>query len=114
MDLEERVELLTECVLNNCQFSKLALSFGWEENTRKEIFNIMDKYFYNKSQNYSYGDIENDFNSIGINYQYLKLLFLMFYENRQYVPVIKQYLATNYEAYGNVSGEYVEIYNELF
>lgn len=115
MNLEEKVELLTDCVLNDSEFSKLALSYEWDSETRSKIFDIMDKYFLDKSQSYTYKDIEKDFETIlGFNYQDLKPLFLCFFNEGRFINVLKKYLETNYKDFENVSCEYNDMYTKLF
>ena len=112
LSLEEKVELLEQCVVHNSGFAKLALESQWDKKTRDSIFKIMDKYFTG-SQDYSFMDVENDFDKIGMSYQHLKGLFNMFYENHQYITVLTQYLKTNFKSFGNVSSEYNDMYREL-
>ena len=66
-----------------------------------------------KNEEFTFVDIENDFMSMGIDYQSLKGIISAFYEAGKYESVIWQYLVTNYEMYKNVSSEYIEIFNAL-
>lgn len=116
LTLEEKVDLLISVVLHEDKISKIALSYGWNKEKVHKIYDIMDKYdqkIFNK-ENFTFGNIENDFKLIGLNYQVLKSILIAFYDNEQYIEVIKIYLKTNYEAMGNISSEYNRIYKELF
>lgn len=114
MTLEEKVELLTDIVVHGDRISKLALELDWEPAKIRKIYSIMDRFFYDEKQEYKYTDVDSAFWNIGISYQEIKPIFIIFFENDQYISVIKRYLKTNCESYGNVSGEYVSMYRELF
>jgi len=114
MTLEEKVELLIDCVAHEDELSKLALEMNWTPAKIRQIHDIMGKFLDDTKEEYNYMDVNGEFNKIRITYQDLKSIFRIFYDNCQYIPVIKRYLKTNHEAHGNVSCEYITMYEDLF
>lgn len=112
--IQDRLNILTEYVLTKDELLRLGLEYGWGASKIGQIYNIMQHFEQMPEQNFSYEDVENAFLEIGIDYQMIKSLFLIFYSRWIYIKTIKVYLQTNYKTFGNVSGEYVDMYNELF
>lgn len=111
--LEDKVSLLIDGLIKNQPLSVWALGLGYDNEKIVQIFKIMEKYWNLPCENYNFNDIERDFNSIGIDYQILKSLLRVFYDQHQYLKVIRNYLNTNYKQLGNVSIEYIDMYNNL-
>lgn len=115
MTLEEKVDFLTKVVIEHCPISRMALIYNLDPNQVENIYQIFDKYFKKceKNEDFTFMDVENDFRPMGIDYQSLKGIISAFYEAGKYEGVIWQYLYTNYKIYGNVSSEYINIFNTL-
>lgn len=114
-EIKERLDLLTAYVLSNDEFFRIALEYGWGYSKIEKIHSIMWNFEQNLDQNFTYADIDMSFKNIGIDYQTIKSLFLIFYRKHMYINTIKRYLQTNHAAFnGQISSEYIPMYNELF
>lgn len=117
LSLAERVDYLEQIILNNCPMSKLALSKRWNVEKVDLIYDIFDKYSEmcnQKSCDFTYATIEGDFNTIGIDRNDLKSIILIFGETGRYDEVIKHYLKTNNDVFGNVSSEFLGLWRKYF
>lgn len=129
MDLEnlrDKVNILVAIATTKDKFTidinRFALCSGLNSHNIEQIFDIMDEFLNierrignNLESNehpYSYNDIEAKFAPLGITYQNLKSLFIIFYENNKYLSVIRRYLIME-SALGGVAMEYKDMYDVL-
>lgn len=113
MTLEEKVELLTNVVLYDDKIARLVLSCSLGIGAYNAIFDIMDNFDKKPFGSYNFYDIEREFEKIGVDRQTLKIVLKTFYAERRFINTLTNYLKTNYESFGNVSCELVDMYNDL-
>lgn len=114
MTLEEKVDYLEKIVLEDCPFSKMALSCNLGIEEKENVLNIFEKYskMCLEGASFDYSDFEGDFRKIGIDYQGLKSIILIIGDARRYLEVIVQFLKSCKEN-NYLSCEYERLYDEL-
>lgn len=110
--IEDKINLLIKAVVYNDNMAKVALEYCWSEDKINQINNIMETFSKQMVENYNFADIEYSFKKLNINYQDIKSIFLTFYENHQYLSVLKRYLETSGDI-NSISIEYKDMYNNL-
>ncbi|MCV3482140.1 hypothetical protein [Campylobacter sp. CNRCH_2014_0184h] len=117
LSLAEKVHYLEQIVIHNCFISRMALENKISLQTLQSIYSIFN--FYSEKinsgdYNFTYADIEKTFSEIGINRVDLKSIILLIGETGQYDEVIKHYLKTNNDVFGNVSSEFLGLWRKYF
>ena len=72
--------------------------------------------FEARSDEWTYGDFDIRLSEIklGQNYQHVKEIILSAHESRRWPNTVKRYLLTNFRVFNNVSGEYAEVFREIY
>ncbi len=72
--------------------------------------------FENRNDEWTYADFEKRLSEIkkGAYYQDAKGIIITAHKLGQWPKTVKRYLFTNYKSFGNVSAEFVSIFNEIY
>ena len=113
-ELKERVEMLIQVVINKDGISSLALQNGWNFEQVEQIYKIMEKFASQEQKSYNFQTIDACFHKeMELDYQVVKSILCVFYQNRSFLQVIKQYLKSNLECNKNLPSEFNDMFNEL-
>ena len=92
-------------------FDKIALAFDFGESQIDTLCDVLDEF---EQKEFRYGELEQRLKeTLGLNYQNLKLIIHYLYEDHRYTDVIGSYLRSNKDIMGNLSIEYNSIAKEL-
>ena len=105
-------EILKQSVLGNQNaFDKIALAFDFDESQIDTLCDVLEEF---EQKEFRYGELEQRLKeTLGLNYQNLKLIIHYLYEDHRYTDVIGSYLRSNRDIMGSLSIEYNSIAKEL-
>ena len=91
---------------------RLVLESDFDEEQEELLYNMLDE--FSKKPDFSFAELDRRVGELfGWSYHHVKGLLISLHEDDLYIEVVSQYLRSNFECMGNLSGEYTDIANDL-